>query len=118
MRKADVLKGFDEIKTLFQYLYMDEDHYITVSNGICDLQIHMSENLLLRCKNMNFTDLPDSGRDIDLLELLNIIAQLKESKPVEFPERFKNRWEEIKSIASTKNNEICEFWDVCTRTLI
>ena len=102
MRTNDVLlEGFDDIRTLLQYLYMFEEHFISVNNGVCELQIRMDEHMRLRQKNMNFPHLPDSVRDICLEELLSMVEQLKKAKPVEHPDAFQNRWEEIQRITDS-----------------
>jgi hypothetical protein len=80
---------------------MDEEHSITVNNGLCDLKLHMDENLRILQKNMNFPYLDDTVREIRLAELISIVEQLKESPAVEFPNCFKSRWEEIKMTTMT-----------------
>lgn len=100
MRTNDVLlDGFGDIKVLFQYLYMSEEHSITVNNGVCDLNLSMDENLRIWQKNMNFPDLDSAVREIQLAEMLAIVEQLKEQKPQVY-KRFVNRWEEIKQITT------------------
>lgn len=102
MRTNDILiQGFEEIKILQQYLYMSEDHFIEIENSIgVHLQIRMRENLHYYCKNMNFPDLPEACWSEDMYpeNMLAIIDQLKHSNPIEFPKRFKSRWEEIHTI--------------------
>lgn len=39
MRTTDVLFDMEEIPILYQYLYMDENHYITVDNGITQPEV-------------------------------------------------------------------------------
>lgn len=102
MRTRDILlDGFEDIRILQQYLYMSEEHFIEIENSIgVKLQIRMGENLHYYCKNMNFPDLPDMcwSESMTNETMLAIIEQLKEGKAVEFPERFKSRWEELKTI--------------------
>ena len=104
MRTNDILiGGFDDICTLQRYLYMSEEHYIEIENIIgVKLQIRMRENLHYYCKNMNFPDLPDAcwSENMTNEKMLAIIDQLKENPAVEFPNRFKSRWEEIVAITS------------------
>lgn len=100
MRTNDVLlDGFNDIKVLFQYLYMSKEHSITVNNGVCDLNLSMDENLRIWQRNMNFPNLDSTVREIQLAEMLSIVEQLKEQKPQVY-KRFVNRWEEIKQITT------------------
>lgn len=100
-RSKDILAhGFDEITILLRYLYMSEEHFVVVDNGLCKLEIRMTPSMQLTAKNLNFPDVPASTRDIVLPELLGIIEQLEEAPAVEFPQRFQNRWEEIKTICA------------------
>ena len=99
----DTLFGMEEIIILYQYLYMDENHYITVDNGITKLEIRMRENCSFHAKNLRFHDVPDLDYT-DMMTIPNtigIIDQLKDVPAVEFPTCFTNRWEEIKTITAT-----------------
>ena len=103
MRTTETLFYMEEIPILYQYLYMDENHYITVDNGITKLEIRMRENCSFHAKNLRFPDLPDLEYT-DMMTIPNtigIIDQLKYSPAVEFPTCFTNRWEEIKTITIT-----------------
>lgn len=98
-RSKDILiGGFDDIQILFRYLYMDENHSVIFNNGICNLELTMTPDMLIKRKNMNFPHLEPMLCDINLNEFIGIIDQLKHSKAVQFPDYFTNRWEEIKSI--------------------
>ena len=100
MRTCDTLFEFEEIPILWQYLYMDPDNYITVDNGVTKLEIRMRDNCSFHAKNLKFPDLPDlEYTDMMVIpNMLGIIDQLKTIPPVEFKDRFKSRWEEIKTI--------------------
>lgn len=100
MRTVDTLLELEDIIILWQYLYMSEDHYITVDNGITKLEIRMNEHCYFRAKNLNFPELPDlSYTDMMTIpNMLGIIDQLKETPPVEFKNEFKSRWEELRVI--------------------
>lgn len=102
MRTVDTLFDFEEIPILWQYLYMNEDHFITVDNGVAKLELHMRDNCSFHAKNLNFPDLPDLDyTDMMVIpNMLGIIDQLKHVPPVEFKESFKSRWEEIRTITS------------------
>ena len=103
MRTTDTLFDMEEIPILYQYLYMDENHYITVDNGITKLEIRMRENCSFHAKNLRFPDIPDLEYT-DMMTIpntLGIIDQLKHSPAVEFTTCFTNRWEEIKTITDT-----------------
>ena len=102
MRTVDTLLDLEEIPILWQYLYMDEDNYITVDNGVTKLEIRMRENGSFHAKNLNFPDLPDLDyTDMMVIpNMLGIIDQLKHVPPIEF-NNFKYRWEEIRTITIT-----------------
>ena len=99
MRDVPTLLELEEIPILWQYLYMDEEHYITVDNGIAKLEIRMRENCTFHAKNLNFPDLPDLDyTDMMVIpNMLGIISQLKEVPPVEFTQ-FSSRWEELRTV--------------------
>lgn len=103
MRTNDVLIDLEEIPILWQYLYMSEEHYITVDNGLAKLEIRMRENCSFHAKNLNFPDLPDLEYTdmMTIPNMLGIIDQLKTVLPVEYPDCFKNRWDEVRSITLT-----------------
>ena len=105
MRDKEVLiKKFEEVKVLQQYLYMHEDHFVEVTNVInVTLRIRMDENLDYWCQNMNFPDVPESFWSGEMTNdiMLCIIEQLSETPAIRYPERFINRWEEIKTLTIT-----------------
>jgi hypothetical protein len=103
MRSVITLLDMEEIPILWQYLYINEDHFVTVDNGITKLEIRMRENCTFHAKNLNFPDLPDlEYTDMMVIpNMLGIIDQLKGVPAVEFPNDFASRWEEIKAIALT-----------------
>jgi hypothetical protein len=103
MRTVDTLFDLEEISILLQYLYMDEDHYVTVDNGVTKLEIRMTESGYFRAKNLRFPDLPDLNYTdmMTIPNMLGIIDQLKHVPPVEFKNEFKSRWEELKTITIT-----------------
>lgn len=101
MRTVDTLLEFEDIPILWQYLYMSEDHFITVDNGVAKLEIRMRDNCSFHAKNLNFPDLPDlEYTDMMVIpNMLGIIDQLKNVPAIEFPSEFTSRWEEIKTVA-------------------
>ena len=103
MRTVDMLLDLEEIPILWQYLYVDEDHFVTVDNGVTKLEIRMRENGTFQAKNLNFPDLPDLDyTDMMIIpNMLGIIDQLKNAPAVEFPSSFSSRWEELRTIALT-----------------
>lgn len=104
MRTKDILlNSFDEVKVLYQYLYMSPDHKIRVNNGLCDLEISMTDSLGFRAVNLNFPDnLPlDYTETMTLAQTLGIIEYLKSQPAVEYVGSFKSRWDEIKTITKT-----------------
>lgn len=81
---------------------MSENHFITIDNGLTQLEIRMNDSGYFQAKNLNYPDLPDLDYTdmMVLYNMLGIIEQLNHVKPVEFPNSFKSRWEEIKSITT------------------
>jgi Leucine-rich repeat (LRR) protein len=103
MRTTETLFDMEEITILYQYLYMDENHFITIDNSITKLEIRMRENCSFKAKNLRFPDVPDLEYTdmMTIPNILGIIDQLKHVPAVEFPTCFTNRWEEIKTITTT-----------------
>ena len=102
MRTTETLFDMEEIPILLQYLYMSEDHYITVYNKVTDLEIRMTDSCYFKAKNLSFPDVPelDYTDMMSVMCMLGIIDQLKHVPAVEFPNEFKSRWEEIKAITT------------------
>jgi hypothetical protein len=100
MKAVSTLIELEEISILYQYLYMNEEHFITIDNGLAKLEIRMNENCCFKAKNLNFPSLPDLDyTDMMVVpNLLGIIDQLKNSPPEEFKNEFKSRWEELRAI--------------------
>ena len=105
MRTNDVLvDGFDNMKTLFQYLYMNEDHYIEVVNAIdVKLKITMNDKGIFKTLNMNFPDFPPAtDRDkMDVETCMAIVKQLEKQPPLMKNTAFKSRWDEVKTITKS-----------------
>lgn len=103
MRTREVLvNGLGDIKTLLQYLYMNEEHNITVSNGITNLNIKLSENLEALQMNLSFPHLGYTCRPMRIEEWLACVEQLKEQPSDCDYGDFKNKWDEIKTITSVQ----------------
>lgn len=100
MRYIHTLLELEDIAILYQYLYMDEDNFITVDNGVAKLEIRMNENGYFHAKNLNFPDLPDLNyTDMMVIpNMLGIIDQLKHTPPIEFKNEFKSRWDELRAV--------------------
>ncbi len=105
MRTKDTLFDFDKVTLLLQYLYMDENHKIIIHNAInVPLELYMilgeDGSIHIMCRNLNFPDVPPMLYDSDCHPetLIRIVYQLMREEAVEFPNRFKNRWEEIETI--------------------
>ena len=106
MRTKDTLFDFDKIPILLQYLYMDESHKVIIHNAIdVPLELYMVEDsadksIHIMCRNLNFPDIKPMLYDSDCHPetLLRIISQLTKEPAAEYPDRFKNRWEEIETI--------------------
>ncbi len=102
MRTVDTLFAMEDITILWQYLYMNEEHFVTVDNGMAKLEIRMRENGSFHTKNLNFPALPDlEYTDMMVLpNMLGIVDQLKHTPPTEF-DSFESRWDEIRTITLT-----------------
>ena len=100
MRNIDTLLEMENISILCQYLYMNENNYILIDNGIAKIEIRMTENGFFKAKNLNFPDLPDLNhtKDMTVPNMLAIINQLRGVPAIEYPDSFENRWEEIRQI--------------------
>ena len=100
-RNKGGLRDIDDIAILLKYLYMDEKAYVIVENSIgLHVKIMMNEHLGLAkilldgvVKNQLITE-----NDMTPAVLSAVVSQLKEQPAEQFPETFKNRWEEIKNI--------------------
>jgi hypothetical protein len=103
MRTTNTLFDMEEIPILWQYLYMDENHFITIDNGVTQLEIRMTERCCFRTKNLKFPTVQELNYTdmMTIPNMLGIIDQLKNVPAVEFPTCFANRWEEIKTITTT-----------------
>lgn len=101
MRNTQTLIELEEISVLWQYLYMNEEHFITIDNGLAKLEIRMNENCTFHAKNLNFPELPGLNYTdmMTIPNMLGIIDQLKHVPAVEFKDSFKSRWEEVRTIA-------------------
>jgi hypothetical protein len=99
MRTREVLvEGFEEVKILLQYLYMNEDNNIDISNGITKLRIKLAESLEVLQMNLSFPHLGYTCRDMRIEEWLACVEQLKEQPSDCGYGNFSNKWEEIKTI--------------------
>lgn len=79
---------------------MNENHNVIVNNGLADMRIRLDEKLDAWCQNLSFPHLPEIRYNDHLAPegCLDIIWMLQQVPAVEFPDRFQNRWEEIKTI--------------------
>lgn len=94
--KETLVTGFEEVKTLMQYLYMNEEHKIKVPNGCTTLCISMDENMNTKNydSHLGFVHL----RPMELSEWFSCVELLKE-QPSDYKHgQFQNKWEEIKAI--------------------
>lgn len=93
MRTKTNLNKLNNLKILYDFLYMDENNYIIYNNGFTNLEIKMDENFNLKAKNLNTGIEMFFNQQMDIPNTLEIIDILKET-PAQIPE-FGNRWEEI-----------------------
>ena len=77
MRNKDILlNDFDRVKTLCQYLYMDENHYIDVDNVFTTLRIRMTDDFRFKCKNLSFPDVTEMNYTEEIQKPENRILAL------------------------------------------
>lgn len=103
MRERSVLKTMEDLKTILQYLYLDESHIIQVENIIqVPFELSMDDQGNLLGQNLNFPELPKTNWNeaLTVPNIRDMVSQLKEQKAVQFPDSYPNRWEEIKGIVS------------------
>ena len=98
MRTKDTLLEIGDVAIFYQYLYMSPEHNIIVNNGLTDLKFECTDNLHIVKTNMRFPEFGASIEPLDLSNILGIIDKLKEMPPNQYPETFKNRWQEIKEM--------------------
>lgn len=109
MRNTDVLlDDLPDVLTLCQYLYMKEENCVEVPGAVPGtvFRLSMDEelNIVSRFKP-KFGDResefmpPAVDREMTVKGLLNVVDNLKEMPAVEFPKSFKNRWDEVRTIA-------------------
>lgn len=94
--KKVLLEGFQEMITIMRYLYLENT--ITIKNCIdVPLELSMTENGRIGCRNLNFPDNPptDWTEHMDVETCMAIAEQLRNEKPNMKNTALKNRWEEI-----------------------
>lgn len=101
MRRKEILLGFNDLKILLQYLYLEPTNCIVIRNCIkIPIRLRMNDNGVVLCKNMNFPDGEETDWTQEIIRNINgIVDQLQTVPATEYPNRFENRWEEIKSIS-------------------
>ena len=93
MRTKTNLNKLNDLKILYEFLYINENNSIIYNNGLTDLKINMDENFNLKAKNLNTGTEMFFNQQMDVPNTLEIIDILKETS-VQISD-FKNRWEEI-----------------------
>lgn len=69
MRDRDTLRSFEDMKILYQYLYISGERVIVIHNVIdVPLRLRMNDNGVILCKNMNFPE----GEETDYTEHMTI----------------------------------------------
>ena len=99
MKTKQELLEFENISTLFQYLYLSDEHKIIYNNGMTDLELRM-EGLDIIAKNLKYNTDLDFNSMMSPSYLLALIDLLKETKSSE--DYFENKWDEIEK--TTKSN--------------
>lgn len=102
MRDKNILVNvFEDIKLLYQYLYLDAEHRVEVSTVTgSTLSIRMTDNCEFYASNSDFPNLPEMcyTTEMSLNTVYSIIESLKKQPAKDFPNKFDNRWEEIKEL--------------------
>ena len=101
MRRKEILFGFNDLKILLQYLYLEPTNCIVIHNCIeVPLRLRMNDDGRVLCKNMNFPDGKETDWTGEVTRNINaIVDQLQTVPATEYPNHFKNRWEEIKAFS-------------------
>lgn len=101
MRTKEILLGFNDLKILLQYLYLEPSNVIVIQNCInVPLRLRMNDKGIVLCKNLNFPDGEETNWTEELFLNINaIVDQLKEIQAIEYPKNFKSRWDEIKTLS-------------------
>ncbi len=106
MRTKDKLISMEDVATLMQYLYMDEDNSITIKNIMnVPLKIQMDDNFLIMVTNLNYPDLaPMNQSDITMGAWINIIEWMKEQPHTGTYSgaKFTSYWDEVWTITRTQ----------------
>lgn len=97
-RGLQTFNDLSEIGILFQYLWMDQTHYIEFNNGITTLQIRMKDNLFIVVKNLSYPEIEEQSY-MDMLYPENLIGIIDYLKYQQSP-GFQNQWEKIKVVVS------------------
>lgn len=104
MRDKDTLHKIETVALLQQYLYMSDEHSITVENAIAvPLKIFIDDTCHVMCQNMSFKTVPPMSYDqeMTLTMWMDVADKLREMPAEEFPDRFKSRLEEIVVLTRT-----------------
>ena len=96
MRNKNILLEIGDVSVFYQYLYLSPEHHIIVNNGVTELKFELDDNLRIMQTNMKYPQFGASNQPLDLTNILGIIDKLKNTPPNQYPETFKNRWQEIK----------------------
>lgn len=96
MRNKDTLLEIGDVSVFYQYLYLSPEHHIIVNNSLTDLKFELNDSLRIIQTNMKYPQFGASNQPLDLTNILGIIDELKKTPPNQYPETFKNRWQEIK----------------------
>ena len=98
MRDRVILFKIETAAILQQYLYMSGEHSITFTNAInVPLKLWIDDDCKLMCQNLNFPNVPPMCWDesMSISRWIDLADNLLTMPAEEFPDRFKNRLEEI-----------------------
>ena len=99
MRYTTGLKQLDEVNTLLKFLYLSEDNAVKFENSIgCVFELTMCDNGQLVRKSLSTPVQLEMTDNMDNMFLFAVIDQLKKQAAEVFPDSFKNRWKEVKSL--------------------
>lgn len=104
MRTKTNLNKLDDLRILYEFLYIDENNSIIYNNGLTDLEIKMDENFNLKAKNLSTGIEIFFNQQMDVPNTLEIIDILKETSARN--SEFGNKWKEICFNVSVDKNKL------------
>lgn len=99
LQTKDELFMFEDYSILMQALGLG--YTILINNGMAKIKVFMDKDYNLKGLNLNFPNLEPYNYNDEMTfpnVILGVIPELKKQPAIDFPSRFKNRWEELKGL--------------------